>query len=87
MSVYIESQETVIDTINTTNKTISVAKDTIVKKDGVEIARNRHRQAFIPGDIEAVKDYLGVEESPEIDYLNAIWTEEVIEAYQQSLEV
>ncbi len=71
----------VIDNINADNKTISIAKDVVVKKDGMEIARNRHRRAFVPGEIEAVKTYLSMSDSPEIDYLNAIWTQEVIDAY------
>lgn len=82
---YIEKIETIIDNINTTNKTISIAKDKVVLKDDVEIARQRHRCAFAPGDIEAVKEYLGIEESAEIDYLNAIWTEQVVADYQASL--
>ncbi len=77
----------IISDINTETKTISIAKDTIVKKDGVEIAKQRHRCAFVPGDIEAVKNYLGVNDSPEINYLNSIWTEQVIADYKASLEV
>lgn len=75
-----------IDTIHMTNKTISICIQTIIKRDGVEIARDNHRTAYGPGDIEAVKVCLGVQESPEITYLNTIWTPEVITAYQQSLE-
>lgn len=87
MSVYIETQEIIIDSINTTNKTISIAKDTIVKKDSQPIAKSRDRRAFVPGDIAAVKDYLGTDSSPEIDYLNAIWTEQAINDYLASLSV
>ena len=85
--MYIELNEINIDSINVTNKTISISKDVIVKKDSQEIARSRHRQAFVPGDIDAVKEYTGlVDESPEIVYLNAIWTQDVIDAYLASLE-
>ena len=83
--MYTEHVEIIIDNINMTSKTISVAKDTIIKKDGVEVGKQRHRCAFVPGDIEAVKTYIGATDSPEIDYLNAIWTEDVIADYQASL--
>lgn len=82
-----ERVEYKIDNIDIANKTISIAKDVVIKKDGSEIARNRHRCSFAPGDIEAVKVYLGVSESPEINYLNAIWTEQVISDYRASLDV
>lgn len=71
-----------ITDLDLTTKSISIARDTVVMKDGAEIARNRHRCAFVPGDIEAVKEYMGVTESAEIDYLNAIWTQEAIDAHQ-----
>ncbi len=72
--------------INPNNKTISIAIDTLILKDGIEIARNRERGAFVPGDIEKVKAYIGLDKGPEIDYLNAIWTEEAIISYQTMLE-
>jgi len=81
-----ETIEIILDNINISTKTISIAKDTVISKDGVEISRSRNRRAFVPGDIESVKTYLDATESSEIDYLNAIWTEEVIEAYQESLD-
>lgn len=81
----VEEVNILIDNIDVTNKTISIAKDIIIKKDGVEIARNRERCAFAPGDIENVKIYLNVANSPEIDYLNAIWTDEVIAAYKANI--
>lgn len=81
-----EDIKIIIDTINVTNKTISIAKDTIIKKDGIIIAKSRHRQAFAPGEIDKVKEYIGINESPEIDYLNAIWTQDVIDAYNLALE-
>jgi hypothetical protein len=78
-----EQLEIMIDNINASNKTISVAKDTIVLRDGVEISRSRHRCAFAPGDLDAVKAYTGfTDASPEIVYLNAIWTPDVVSEYQ-----
>lgn len=73
----------IITDINPNNKTISVLKESIIYKDGIEIARQRHRCAFVPGDIKKVKAYMNVEESPEITYLNSIWTREAIAAYDQ----
>ncbi len=75
----------ILTDINPNTKTISCAIDTIVLKDSVEIARTRDRRAFVPGEIEQFKQYVGATSSPEIDYLNAIWTADVISAYQQSL--
>lgn len=67
--------------INPQTKTISITAITIVKKDGVEIARASNTRAFQPGDIELVKAYIGVNESPEITYLESIWTQEAIDAW------
>lgn len=80
-----EQVQIILDSINTTTKTISIAKDTVVFRDGVEISRERHRTAFVPGQIEEVKTYIGETSSPEIDYLNAIWTEQAIADYQTLL--
>lgn len=82
-----EMTEYKIDNINVTNKTISIARDDVVKKDGVEIARQRHRRAFVPGDIEAVKEYTGfTSDSPEIIYLNLVWTDQVIKRHKKTLK-
>lgn len=68
--------------INPQHKTISITVVTIVKRDGIEIARSSNTRAFQPGDIEAVKEYIGVTESPEITYLQSIWTQEAIDAWR-----
>lgn len=67
------------------NKTVSIRKDEIIKENDIELARNHHRRAFVPGELEEVKEYMGVEEGPEIAYLESLWTEEVIQAYQDIL--
>lgn len=72
--------------INPHTKTVSIALDTVIKRDGEIINTSRHRRAFVPGEIQAVKDYIGVQSSPEIDYLNTIWSQEVIDAYNASLD-
>jgi len=75
----------ILTDINPNTKSVSIAIDTVVLRDGVEIARERLRRAFVPGEIEDVKEFVGVESSPEIEYLEAIWTTEVIEAFNASL--
>lgn len=70
-----------IHDVNPQNKTISITIHTIVRRDGIEIARSSNTRAFQPGDIEAVKEYIGVTESPEITYLESIWTQEAIDAW------
>ena len=73
--------------INPTYKTVSIVNVTIILNDNVEIARSSNTMAFAPGQIEAVKSFIGVTSSPEIDYLNAIWTQDVINAYIASQSV
>ena len=70
----------IIDAINATTKTISVQKQVIIKNDDVIIAMGApERRAFVPGEIEEVKLYTGWDDTtPEIIYLNSIWTQEVI---------
>lgn len=63
------------------NKSISIAMDTTLYNNGVQVNKTRHRCAFIPGQIEAVKAYTGWVDCPELDYLNAVWTQEVIDTY------
>lgn len=76
-----------IDNINLTTKTISIAKDTKILDGSVEIASNRERKSFVPGQIEDVKSYLGESSGPEIDYLNAVWTTDVISQFQTNNQV
>ena len=76
-----------IDNIDVTNKTISLVKDTVVYRDGIEIARERHRCAYAPGDIEELKVALGTTKSPEIDYLKGVWTPEVISEYRAKVQL
>ncbi len=58
---------------------IQVRTANIIEKDGTEIARTFHRHVLAPGD-----DVSG--EDPKVQAIaNAVWTEEVIAAYQASL--
>jgi hypothetical protein len=58
---------------------IQVRTANIIEKDGTEIARTFHRHVLTPGDDVT-------NEEPKVQAIaNAVWTEEVISAYQASL--
>ena len=58
---------------------IQVRTATIIEKDGTEIARTFHRHVKHPGDDITNED-------PKVQAIaNAIWTAEVISAYQASI--
>ena len=58
---------------------IQVRTANIIERDGTEIARTFHRHVLAPGDSI-------VNEDPKVQAIaNAVWTEEVIAAYQASL--
>jgi urease accessory protein UreE len=57
---------------------IQVRTATIIEKDDVEIARTFHRHVLAPGDDVSAED-------PKVQAIvSAIWTEEIIAAYQAS---
>ena len=58
---------------------IQVRTANIIEKDGTEIARTFHRHVLAPGvDV--------TNEDPKVQAIaNAVWTEEVIAAYQASI--
>ncbi len=61
------------------NQVIQIRTTTVVEEDGVELARNHHRHAVAPGD-----DVTG--EVAEVQAIaSALWTDEVIAAYQASV--
>ena len=58
---------------------IQVRTATIIEKDGTEIARTFNKHVLSPGNSV-------VNEDPKVQAIaNAVWTEEVIAAYQASL--
>ena len=61
------------------NNQIQVRTATIILKDDVELTRTFHRHVLSPGD-DITNEDLKVQA-----IANAIWTEEVIAAYQASL--
>jgi hypothetical protein len=74
------TEKTIIDKIEVIeNNSIQVRIATVIEKDGTELTRTFHRHVVDPGaDL--------TNEDPKVQAIaNAIWTEEVIEAYQASL--
>jgi hypothetical protein len=61
------------------NQTIQIRTTTVVEEDGVELARNHHRHVVRPGD-----DVTGEVQEVQ-DIANALWTADVIAAYQASV--
>ena len=61
------------------NFSIGVRRADIVLKDGVEIARSYHRSAFVPGS-----DVSGEVQEVQ-DVAAAVWTAEVVAAYEESI--
>jgi hypothetical protein len=55
---------------------IQIRTATIIEKDGTEIAKTYHRHVLAPGDDVSSED-------PKVQAIaNAVWTEEVIVAFQ-----
>ena len=61
------------------NKTIGIRRAEIILKDGVEVARSYHRHLIAPGDD------LTAETKEVQDLANAVWTPEVVAAYEDSI--
>ena len=61
------------------NQVIQIRTTTVVEEDGVELARNHHRHVVAPGD-----DVTGEVQEVQ-DIAAALWTAEVISAYQASI--
>ena len=61
------------------NQVIQIRTTTVVEEDGVELARNHHRHVVVPGD-----DVTGEVQEVQ-DIATALWTADVIAAYQASI--
>ena len=62
------------------NQTIQLRTATIVERDGVEVGRQYHREVFHPGsDVSAAPGEVQA-------IAGALWTPEVIAAYEASLD-
>jgi hypothetical protein len=73
-----------------TYKNIQVATDTVIKEDGTEISRSRHRHTLLAGTIDADEAWVDTDisgESAEVQAIcNAAWTNTVKTAYHNSLK-
>ena len=61
------------------NQVIQIRTTTVVEEDGTELARNHHRHVVSPGD-----DVTGEVQEVQ-DIAAALWTADVISAYQASI--
>jgi hypothetical protein len=70
-------EKTIVDKVELVeNNSIQVRTATIIERDGTEISRSFHRHVVSPGDDVTNED-------PKVQAIaNAVWTEEVIAAYQ-----
>jgi len=76
------TEKTIIDKIEVIeNSSIQVRTATVIEKDGTELTRTFHRHVLAPGtDL--------TNEDPKVQAIaTAIWTEEIIAAYQVSQAV
>jgi hypothetical protein len=78
MATYAEKQEYKVEIIPPYN-TLQIRRSDIVLKDDVEIARSYHRSVCFPGE--------DVSSQPTVvqQTANAVWTDEVVAAYEASL--
>jgi len=71
------------------HKAVQVATDTVIKEDGVEISRSRHRHVLECGtlnDSDALVDTDISAEATEVQAVaNAVWTDDVKTAWKNKL--
>jgi len=79
------TKENVIEKIEIVGKykAIQIATDTVIKEDGTEISRNRHRKVIHPN---ISTDDLAKENSEVQSIANAVWTDAIKTDYQTFLE-
>ena len=65
-----------------THKFIQIAKDTVIKEDGTQISRKRHRHHIAPN---ISSSDLSNEDSQVQAIANIVWTDEIKAAYLDSL--
>ena len=70
-------------------KAVQVRKDTVIKKDGVELTRTYHRYVLHPGTLDAsdnlVDTNLSAEPAEVSAICNAAWTTDVKAAWKAKL--
>jgi len=74
-------EQSVIDQIEVTrNGSVNVRRADLILKDGAEIGKTYHRHVLAPGSD------LANEDAKVVAIAQAVWTPEVLAAYQASLE-
>ena len=70
-------------------KAVQVATDTVIKEDGTEISRNRHRHVLHPGNLDASDNLVDTDLSTEDAEVKAVcelvWTDSVKTAWKNKL--
>jgi len=70
-------------------KAVQVATDTIIKEDGTEISRNRHRHVLHPGNLDSGNNLVDTDLSGEDSQVKAIcelvWTDSVKTAWKNKM--
>ena len=70
-------------------KAVQVATDTIIKEDGTEISRNRHRHVLHPGNLDASDNLVDTDLSAEDAEVKAVcelvWTDSVKTAWKNKM--
>ena len=70
-------------------KAVQVATDTVIKEDGTELSRGRHRHVLSAGTIDADEAWVDTDisgEATEVQAVaNAVWTDAVKTAWKNKL--
>ena len=61
-------------------KNLQVREATVIEEDGVELTRSFHRYVLVPGS-----DLTGQPQEI-VDIANAVWTQEIVDAYNASMQ-
>ena len=79
------TKENIIEKIEVVGeyKAIQIATDTIIKEDGSEISRSRHRKVIHPN---ILADDLATEDSEVQSIANVVWTDAIKTAWQNKLD-
>jgi len=85
------TKETVVEKVEVVGKwNIQVATDTIIKEDGTEISRSRHRHVLQPCIYNSKKEWIDTDisgEAAEVQAVaNAVWTDTIKTNYKAFVE-
>lgn len=81
----------IIDTIEPLKKSLSIKIEGWYVDENEELKIIRERRAFLPGQIDDVNTWLdefapNTDKTDTLNVLNAMWTQEIIDAYNKLLE-